>query len=131
VLFLTLLLWSATVACQDRPRQPADAAGTPTVQILTWEYNQNNILYFNSRLPTNPEISFDIHDNRYKAWSYWYKGHPVIDFNPKFNASETQAEMDLLHEMCHLDNPQDKVHGLSWMNCMHRLADENAMDDIW
>ena len=53
------------------------------------------------------------------------------------NPIEKQAEMTMIHEMCHQENYLLKAdegvdgHSLAFQSCMVRLADAGAFRDLW
>lgn len=59
-----------------------------------------------------------------------------INVNAYYDRSEKEADMTLLHEMCHADlftrhEYEYDPHGPKWEACMHQLADERAFDQLW
>lgn len=60
--------------------------------------------------------------------------HIIISVH--YHPSMKEAQITLLHEMCHVQIWQSGLteldqHGPLWKDCMHRLADEGAFDDLW
>ena len=64
-------------------------------------------------------------------------GEWLISIDKKMNPIEKQAEMSLIHEMCHqYDFVQNIDEGLSghnekWYGCMLRVAEAGGMKDRW
>lgn len=95
-----------------------------------------NVKYFNNELPTKIYIDHELKDDSVMAVTNFIGEVIYIRFNRKYEPSGEQARGSLLHEMCHvylkisnqieLDN-----HGPKWQNCMHKLADKRAFEDIW
>jgi len=61
----------------------------------------------------------------------------IITIDPNMRATEKQAEMSLIHEMCH---QQDKVSGASegldghsdaWAACMLSVAKRGGFKNLW
>ena len=58
--------------------------------------------------------------------------HIIID--AQANKAGRVAQMTELHEMCHVaqwGHGDMDPHGPLFQSCMHRLADENAFDNLW
>lgn len=128
-----LLLWAIAVFHHTPPQvNHKDASTLVTVTWLKETYDQDNTAYFQNKLPSNPRISLDLYNNTELAISYRIeKDRPVIQFNPEYNLTRVQAELTELHEMCHISLPKGEEHGSRWLGCMHRLATEGAMDQLW
>lgn len=127
-----ITLW-ATAAVLIHPNKIDHKYGYPavTTQFLQDAYARDNIMFFANELPQHPRITVDLTNETELAQSYHIKNIPVIEFNPEYNKSDVQAEITLLHEACHISLPSGEGHSSRWLACMHRLATEGAMDNLW
>jgi hypothetical protein len=105
---------------------------------IPYWFSYYNQLYFNDELPHDVKFSFDLTGDEVMAQTVFLRnGRIKINFNLKYNVTEKQAVEKLLHENCHIENfikheedPND-AHGVAWERCMHRLASQGALDNIW
>jgi predicted SprT family Zn-dependent metalloprotease len=107
----------------------------PEVNLNAW-YEGYNHAYFNDTLPATVVISHNLHDDRFMALTEYANGFYHIEFNPKYEPSPKQARETLLHEQCHLEQlvsgeVEFEDHGPKWQACMHRLANQGALEDLW
>lgn len=97
-------------------------------------YRGFNQKYFQDRLPA-AIITHDLKDDRYMAITEIVGQTYHIAFNPRYNQSPVQERENLLHEMCHVEvyteGDEFDAHGMKWQHCMHRLADEKALENVW
>jgi hypothetical protein len=107
---------------------------TPEVNdtVLKQDYLDYNYGYFGNRLPKDTivmlgpayaygreNLGLTVHWNEY-----------IIEINPKYHLTQKQADITLLHEMCHVAN-WGKYHSPEWQACMLDLAEQGAFSDLW
>lgn len=105
-----------------------------TATAQDW-YRGYNHAYFSDELP-EVVITNDLKDDRLMAITDQVGSSFSIRFNPKFNISMKQRNVNLLHEQCHISLVIEKQfelddHGIKWQACMHRLANEGAFENLW
>jgi predicted SprT family Zn-dependent metalloprotease len=103
--------------------------------LVAW-YAGYNQKYFGDELPKDVVLDFHLHDPDKMGVTIFgtQDGFIHIEFNPEYIKSTKTLRMTLLHEMCHVqlfveEQPDD--HGPFWQSCMHRLANQKAMEDLW
>ena len=114
------------------------STGTASLKDRDWLekwYQGYNHKYFGDELPA-AIIVHTLKDEHRMAETEQAGTYYEIRMNPKYEPSEQQARMTLLHEMCHVENlaspePVFEDHGRVWQGCMHDLANEGAFEDLW
>jgi len=133
---LLLLVTLSLTLCLTSNLAPAD------LDPLDPWYRGYNETYFNNELPQTVIISHNLTDDTNMAITTpLTNGYYHIDFNPKFGyhtgkgTSITELR-NLFHEMCHVEifvegTVEFDDHGPHWEGCMHRLAIQKALDNLW
>jgi len=123
LLFLTATLFAKPIRSDDR-------------HLDVW-YAAYNHEYFQDSLPKTTVITRNLADDRFMAQTFYENGYYHIAINPRYNESGKTEKLNLLHESCHLyifvthEDDEYDDHGPKWQACMHRLADENAFEQLW
>lgn len=96
-----------------------------SIEYLQHMYDEYNLAYFSSKLPKKVLISFNEHDPDFAASVECdQQGENCgIMFNPHYNAAPKFADLNLQHEMCHIEvwAKAGPDHGKEWQTCMLRL----------
>jgi hypothetical protein len=104
-------------------------SGQKKINLVDW-YNGYNEQYFLNQLPA-ARVEWGEMGNM----GITYMGaSPLIVISEKYNPSFREAQMTLLHEMCHVKLSPVLVfddHGPEFQQCMHNLANEGAFDELW
>ena len=111
------------------------AAFPPVASVyLTHLYEADNDSFFDGKLPKNLIVYIGpAGDNMAVSHNVADSARAWIEVNPKYNNTPRTEELTILHESCHIyvAGRESKEHGEMWESCMHRLADQNAFNDIW
>lgn len=113
----------------------------PTEYRLAARYREFNEEYFFGSLPFR-KTTVELRDMRMQDWlghieqrrdQTWY-----IAINSEGHPTERQAEMTLIHEMCHqyVVGTLHKVSGLDdndkgFQACMKNVANQDGFEDLW
>lgn len=127
-LFTTALL-ALSLACGPSANDEAMS------QRLASDFELYNQAYFGSQLPATAvhfEEPWDQDHKKHLMGALWHMGagQHLIQISPYYAPDPKEANLTLLHEMCHLDTGEHE-HTSRWQACMHRLASEGAMDNLW
>jgi hypothetical protein len=98
--------------------------------LVKW-YDGYNEEYFLNQLPS-ARVEWGEMGNM--GVTYEEAGGPLIVISEKYHPSFKEAQMTLLHEMCHVKLRNDHyfdIHGPPFQQCMHDLANQGAFDDLW
>lgn len=94
-----------------------------------------NETYFNDSLPKNTTVDFyDFEDVKIIGDSFCFQQKCRIRIARQYQNARPVYLETLLHEMCHIDTwdaHEINPHGPKWQTCMHRLANQNAFEDVW
>ncbi len=104
---------------------------------LRAKYAEFNTHFFDNALPSAKDIELDYgeYNPRYMAQTHLLPGHTFhIAMNESYAISERNADLTLLHEMCHVrvwnqdidDNGVITPHGQHWRSCMLDLDRKGA-----
>jgi len=117
------------------------AIPTPTAAMNTKElrakYTEFNARYFDNALPPvkNIELDYGEYNPRYMAQTHLLPGKTFhIGMNESYALAERNADLILLHEMCHIKSWDLDVdaegtitpHGQVWRSCMLELDRRGA-----
>jgi hypothetical protein len=128
---LTLTIGAGWFYLCSHPRIKHQYATPVTLTQIKDDYLSYNSMWFDGKLPKDVTIS-RIYGNSFQAYTTKENGHFVIRFNPKFNIAKSQADMNILHEQCHLKTwVEFSEHGPMWVGCMRDLAARGAFDSLW
>jgi hypothetical protein len=103
---------------------------------LTEQYAHYNAGWFGDELPKNVSIDTTNDPSLIGQTDRYVDGENVrwvILENFQYNQTTSQADLTLLHEMCHIktwDEPS-LSHGPKWVGCMRDLAKAGSMDNLW
>jgi hypothetical protein len=136
-IILAVIFWGIT-GCTS-PEQGKVSDHKPTVAALRTEFEEANLKYFYGSIPRNTEIVLgDLTAEEYMGLTTQRSdGSFLITIDTKTHPLEKEAELTLLHELCHVD---DKVAGASegwdghsdaFQACMQHLAANGALKDLW
>jgi hypothetical protein len=140
--FLKIALWTLTFVVASALAKELDL----TKYDLAADFARYNKDYFYGALPENTVIAWaDL--SEYKdmgATERLPDGRFLIRIDPKMHAVLRQADMTLLHEMCHVKRDlhiyitvgttKDDLlddHGDSFQSCMIDLAKRGACQNLW
>jgi len=90
-------------------------------------------MWFDGKLPKNVFIG-RIYGDKFQAYTLKNKetGQFTILFNTQYNLARSQADINILHESCHIKTwTEFEEHGPRWVGCMRDLAARGAMDSLW
>lgn len=112
---------------------PFDAHPHLTDQDLQGWYETYRRMYFGKDLPDAKVFWTDLPEGLMGQTNKTPEGNFEIRIDRKANPAQKEALMTLLHEMCHVDMwaLEFDDHGKMWQFDMHRLADEDAFEDLW
>ena len=103
--------------------------------LLQDDYNTFNRDYFLGQLPKNANVRWTDLSLQQDMGMTWIDeaGVRQIRIDRKTNPVLRQAQLTLLHEMCHIktDGRELDNHGIKWQACMVNLAEHGAMHDLW
>lgn len=103
--------------------------------LLQDDYANFNHDYFLGQLPANVNVEWANLGLQNDMGMTWVdeSGIRQIRIDRKTNPVIRQAQLTLLHEMCHIktDGREFDVHGIKWQACMVDLAEHGAMHDLW
>lgn len=103
--------------------------------LLQDDYANFNRDYFLDQLPRNVNVEWANLGLQNDMGMTWVdeSGIRQIRIDRKTNPVIRQAQLTLLHEMCHIktDGRELDVHGIKWQACMVDLAEHGAMHDLW
>ena len=128
---LTLAIGAGWFYLGSHPREKHQYARSITLQQMKEDYLSYNALWFGNELPT--DITFGhIYGNSLQAKTLNENGHFVMLFNPEYNKASSQADLNILHESCHIRTWDEfDAHGPRWVGCMRDLAARGALDFLW
>ena len=102
--------------------------------VLEKDYEVFNQDYFLGQLPP-ANVEWANLTDQHDMGMTWVDqaGARQIRVDKSTNPVLKQAEMTLLHEMCHVKTDAKELdsHGLKWQACMVDLADHGAFHDLW
>jgi hypothetical protein len=110
---------------------------TPYFKIrLRDQYDKFNAGWFGDELSHNVTIGTTDDPNLIGRTDRYVEGENVrwvILENFQYNQTISQADLTLLHEMCHIKTWDEPVlsHGPRWVGCMRDLAKAGSMDNLW
>lgn len=110
------------------------ATAEPLPSTLQTYYGQVNETYFWDSLPKDTSVKLEKNlPVMGDTWCEAPHANCSIRVDETSNPILREQEITLLHEMCHVATwgQEPDPHGLKWMECMHRLADAGAMDNLW
>ena len=134
---MKLVLLLVLVAMFSKTLAPA------AVDPLDSWYRAYNNIYFQKELPDTVYITHDLTDDRFMAVTdRLLSGAYHIRFNVKYGYTpipggiSVEELRNLLHESCHVllfveKDEELNDHGPHWQNCMHRLANMGAFENLW
>lgn len=150
-IILAVICW-ALFGCAESPGAqsggtfPSQTSTDTDQAFLRKMYFNYNMTYFENKLPHDTVIKYDLGDGDQADTSCLGNDGTdcTIRFNPHFVAAQRNAEIVLLHEMCHIkvwsktligDMPPSADrsrydHGRVWRACMVQLDSQDAFRDI-
>lgn len=112
----------------------------PDTVYLSFLYNAYNDVYFNGNLPRNIVVDWDpMLIPQHNMGLTECPDDKVASDGCKITLSPDQQRwsrvwmMTLLHEECHVATwgKEKDAHGKQFHQCMRRLANEGAFDELW
>lgn len=142
IMLLLVILFLLLLAQKGRAQTTAPVIVPPVQSVTTLKqlYDGYNQEYFFGLLPNETRVQYGemIGPSGEPDMGETSKIGPIfhIVISVHFHPSRKEAEITLLHEMCHVQIWQSGLveldeHGPLWQDCMHRLAASGAFDDLW
>lgn len=131
---LALIAFFAYRGIIDVSAQIQSGQLTPTRSALLAVYQDTNDNFFGSRLPKDTKIQLTDLPGDMATVEETDAGQFLIRIDRRKNPILKQAEMSLIHEMCHIDtweDPTSHKHGEGFQVCMRRLAQQGAFNNLW
>ena len=99
---------------------------------LRWYYKVSNRKYFKNKLDKNLPIRFAKLPRKVLGSTQVYHGIVLsIEISDDLRKFTAHTITTLLHEMCHVENPQWKGHGYKFDRRMLKLAKDGALNGLW
>lgn len=141
LLLAGLWAWQVHTSPHRDIRVPAAPSTANTDRInLEENYNAYNKGYFLNKLPHTLKFTWgpalNANDDEMQAITHGnvLTGPTEIELNPRYAVAPAHQQQLMLHEMCHIATWADDLkygHKGQWKNCMLRLANAGAFDEIW
>jgi hypothetical protein len=130
---VALTLLASSVWTQEH--KPIDMTGAD--RYLANFYGGSNDVYFDGKLPKNVTVLYEPNvswngDEDLGLTTNDYGTHYTIRINSYYVRDMKHGEMTMYHEECHLATWNEfNQHGPAWKQCMRRLAEQGAFDELW